>query len=438
MSLEALNSTRTSNYIIVIILVIVFIGSLYSINFIYPKVDPSKPEKVNEEKMTQIRKIGRFGIPFMTLLSFFAACVIVAKMIADGSSDLLTEPRDQYVGIYFLLLIGAILTFMNLTVLKERSINEYIRGKKFSVIGVFMALGVSAIVFGFLDNFGMKLGTEALDDTFVQLFLGPFSTHNKFEKHKQYISENLKLLNNWSGGKWRSVINQLLRCKDDISTLAKSKKFSDNRLNDLVKDINEFVDDGAKPLFIPNEIKALGHGGDDGGGIKEFVKNIKDKYDVIDGSKSMMGNTFSDFIGAILGAAILNLFIYMTSYDGVHTGDDDVDNSFLLSNLNKLGPFMEALFISIGCLVPIFLNIAITRDSTSNNNAKAWVVVGIIGAIMVAMMYLSVTGMKEMTEKDKKNSIKKTIDGLKERLDLQKNKNLDKYVAEFINNIDRA
>ena len=65
-----------------------------------------------------------------------------------------------------------------------------------------------------------------------------------------------------------------------------------------------------------------------------------------------MGNTFSDFIGAILGAAILNLFVYMTSYDGVHTGDDDVDNSFLISNLNKLGPLMEALFISIGCLVP--------------------------------------------------------------------------------------
>ena len=39
-----------------------------------------------------------FGIPFMTLLSFFAACVIVAKMIADGDSDLLTEPRDQYGG----------------------------------------------------------------------------------------------------------------------------------------------------------------------------------------------------------------------------------------------------------------------------------------------------------------------------------------------------
>ena len=83
-------------------------------------------------------------------------------------------PRDQYAGIYFLLLAGVILTVMNFTVLKERSIKEYIKGKKFSVIGAFMALGVSAIVFGFLDNFGMKLGTEALDDTFVQLFLITF------------------------------------------------------------------------------------------------------------------------------------------------------------------------------------------------------------------------------------------------------------------------
>ena len=438
MSIEALNSTRRINYLIVTILIVVFTASLYSINFIYPKKDITKPEKQNEEGMTQVRQIGRFGIPFMTLLSFFAACVIVAKMISDGGSDLLEQPRDQFVGIYFLLLIGAILTVMNLTVLKERSINEYIKGKKFSVIGVFMALGVSAIVFGFLDNFGMKLGTEALDDTFVQLFLGPFSTHNKFKKHKQDIAYNLKLLNNWSGGKWRSVINQLLRCKDDITQFAKSKKFSDNRMHDLVKDINEFVEEGASPLVIPKEIRQLGHGSDEGGGIKEFVKNIKNKYDVIDGSKSMMGNTFSDFIGAILGAAILNLFVYMTSYDGVHTGDDDVDNSFLISNLNKLGPFMEALFISIGCLVPIFLNIAITRDSTSSNNMKAWVVVGVIGAIMVAMMYLSVYGMKDMTENDKKKSIKKTVDGLRGRLDLEKNTNLNEYVNKFINNIDRA
>ena len=55
-------------------------------------------------------------------------------------------------------------------------------------------------------------------------------------------------------------------------------------MNDLVKDINEFVEEGASPLVIPKEIRQLGHGSDEGGGIKEFVKNIKNKYDVIDGS----------------------------------------------------------------------------------------------------------------------------------------------------------
>ena len=45
-----------------------------------------------------------------------------------------------------------------------------------------------------------------------------------------------------------------------------------------------------------------------------------------------------------------------------------------MRNLNKLGPFMEAFFISLGCLIPIFLNIAITRDSMNNNNRRAWMV----------------------------------------------------------------
>ena len=156
--------------------------------FIFNKFYLSKNEKKDKKKQeinTWIQKIGRFLIPLVTLGTFFTACTIVAHIIADGSSDLLSKPRDQYVGIYFLLLIGVILTFMNLTVLKERSIKEYIKGKKFSVIGAFMALGVSAIVFGFIDNFGMKLGTEALDDNFVQMFLGPFSTHKKFGKYEK-------------------------------------------------------------------------------------------------------------------------------------------------------------------------------------------------------------------------------------------------------------
>ena len=416
MSLKTLDFKRTKNFILIFVLVVIFTLSLYSINFIYPKND-NKNDKEKQEQNTWLQKIGRFLIPLVTLGSFFTACTVVAYIIADGSSDLLDAPRDQYAGIYFLLLIGAILTVMNLTVLKERSIKEYIKGKKFSVIGAFMALGVSAIVFGFLDNFGMKLGTEALDDNFVQMFLGPFSTHKKFGNYKEDISENLKRINFWTKGKWRSVINHLFRCKNDIEKLAKSKKFSDNRMDELVKDLNEFIEEGAKPLIIPKELFEKSDAVK-GGGVREYVRNVKQKYDMIDGSKSMMGNTFSDFIGAVLGAAIINLFTYMTSYDGIHTGDENVDNSFLIRNLNKLGPFMEAFFISIGCLIPIFLNIAITRDSMNSNNKRAWMAVSFIGLIMVVMMFLSVKGTSNMTKEDKKNSINKTIDDLKERLDI--------------------
>lgn len=392
-----INKTRNFYFITLIILIILFTGFLYSINYVYPKIEDKQKRKNISENYLQ--KYGRFFIPFGTLLSFFMACTFVAKLINLGSHESLSKPRDQYAGIIFLFLIGCILTYMNLTVLKERSIKEYIKGKKFSVVGVFMALGVSAIVFGFLDNFGMKLGTEALDDTFVQLFLGPFSTHKKFEKYKDLTQKNLSILNRWSNSKWKSVINQLLRNKEDIIEF--SKKKNKKSLNDLVEDIEDFIEDGAIPLIIPKDLSKE-KDGKNNGGVREFVKNVKDKYDLIDGSKSMMGNTFSDFIGAILGAAIINLFTYMTSYDGVDSGDEKVEGSFLIRNLNKLGPFMEAFFISIGCLIPIFLNIAISRDKNSNNNRKAWIVVGGIGIILIIMMYMSVSGMKDMTQNEKK------------------------------------
>ena len=111
----------------------------------------------------------------------------------------------------------------------------------------------------------------------------------------------------------------------------------------------------------------------------------------------------------------------MTSYDGISTGDEKIDNSFLIRNLNKLGPFMEAFFISLGCLIPIFLNIAITRDSMNNNNSRAWTVVSVIGIIMVIMMYFSVFGTKEMELKDKKRSINKTVRDLQDRLAIGEN-----------------
>ena len=437
MDINLLNILRRNYLILLVILVLIFTLSLYSINLIYPKENKQDKENIENKQdkeniENKLKTYGRFLIPLVTLFSFFAACVFVAKLISLGNNKSLSQPRDQYSGIIFLFIIGVILTIMNLTVLKERSVKEYIKGKKFSVIGVFMALGVSAIVFGFLDNFGMKLGTEALDDTFVQLFLGPFSTHNKFTKYKGEIQQNLTILNKWSNSKWKSVINQLLRNKDAIKNFIKSK--NSNSLNDLMRDIDDFTEDGCTPLIVPKDLSKE-HNDKTGGGVHEFIRNVKHKYELIDGSKSMMGNTFSDFIGAILGAAIINLFTYMTTYDGVDSGDETIESSFILRNLNKLAPFMEAFFISIGCLIPIFLNIAINRDKNSNNNNKAWLVVGSVGIIIVFMMYMSVYGIRDMTDKDKKKSIKKTIGSLSERLDIKENSDLHYKLNNFINSI---
>ena len=295
-----------------------------------------------------------------------------------------------------------------------------------------MALGISAIIFGFLDNFGMKLGTDALDDSFLQLFLSPFSVDSRFKEHGNVIQDNLKYVNNWANSKWKSVINQVLRFKDEI---ADASKQNNNSMKDLVEDIKEFMEDGALPLIIPKEIREINN---KKLGTHAFVKNIKEKYEVIDGSKSMLGNTFSDFMGAILGAGIINLFIYMTSYDSVYTGDDNIDNNTLITNLSKYSPFMEALFIALGCLIPVFINIAMTRNDYNTNNRNSWIVLSVISLIIIVMMYYSVFGIKDMTLKDKKNSIKKTMNDLKDRLDItnkKDDKTLNKDIDAFINSL---
>ena len=258
----------------------------------------------------------------------------------------------------------------------------------------------------------MKLGTEALDDSFVYA-LGP-DKRFKEKDQQQSIRSNLERLNNWANGKWRSVINQILRYRDNIQKATEKKIIEPV----LLERIDRFIrEDNAEPLQIPESVKLMGDEA-----VQNFIQSIKQKYDVIDGSKAMMGNTFSDFMGAIIGAAIINLFVYMTSYDGIYTGDDKIDNSFLKKNLNLIAPFMEAFFIAFGCLVPVFLNIAMTRDTNNSNNRNSWIIVSVIAIVTIIMMALSVYGIKEMTLEDKKRSIKKTLTDLKQRLDINNKK----------------
>ena len=74
----------------------------------------------------------------------------------------------------------------------------------------------------------------------------------------------------------------------------------------------------------------------------------------------------------------MNLFVYMTNYDGAFTGDDNIDDNFV-KHLAYYAPFMEAIFIALGCLVPVFLNIAMNRRSEQVEQLYSWVVVGVVG-----------------------------------------------------------
>ena len=406
-----------SNFSYTAILLVIFSAIIYLIKPIYSKTYDSKEEE------DSYKKLSRFAIPTISVLCFFISTFFVASIIQDGNYE--------FAGIYYMILICVIFTILNNTILSSDNIRQYIKGKKFSSVGLIMALGVGSIVFGFLDNFGLKLGTDALDTSFLNIFLGPFSVHNKFTDYQDNIAQNITILNTWSGSKWRSVINQLLRFNKEVKSL---KTQNINGFDDFIEDLDFFLDSekGGGRLMIPEEILAQGKET-----TRVYVRNIKDKYDLIDGSKNMMGNTFSDFIGAILGAAIINLFMYTTAYDGFITGDDEVDESFWVKKYNSYMPFFEAICMAIGCLLPIFINIGMTRSDTNNNKKYAWLIVGIVTLIIVGLMYISVKGVKNLNHNEKVNSMKKTIKDLQDRLDINdKNENeLNQKIDNFVGSL---
>ena len=406
-----------SNFSYTAILLVIFSAIIYLIKPIYSKTYDSKEEE------DSYKKLSRFAIPTISVLCFFISTFFVASIIQDGNYE--------FAGIYYMILICVIFTILNNTILSSDNIRQYIKGKKFSSVGLIMALGVGSIVFGFLDNFGLKLGTDALDTSFLNIFLGPFSVHNKFTDYQDNIAQNITILNTWSGSKWRSVINQLLRFNKEVKSL---KTQNINGFDDFIEDLDFFLDSekGGGRLMIPEEILAQGKET-----TRVYVRNIKDKYDLIDGSKNMMGNTFSDFIGAILGAAIINLFMYTTAYDGFITGDDEVDESFWVKKYNSYMPFFEAICMAIGCLLPVFINIGMTRSDTNNNKKYAWLIVGIVTLIIVGLMYISVKGVKNLNHNEKVNSMKKTIKDLQDRLDINdKNENeLNQKIDNFLGSL---
>jgi len=411
-----------SYYFIITILVIIFSASIYLIKFV--DINEKYNEKNKQNKNINntesiVEKYSPFFLPLVTLMSFFIACFFVSKLLIIG----VPSGKVKYSGIYFIVIITVILIIFNNSVLKEEKIIQYIKGRKFSIVGMLMVLGISALFFGFIDNFGLQLGVEALDNSFLNLFLGPLSVDSRFKKEKKSISKNLQYMNNWANGKWRSVLNQTLRFKEEI------RKIKNPKINDLMEDIDELINEqGGKPMDVPLNVKKQGL-------IGEYIQNIKRKYDLIEGSKAMMGNTFSNVIGALLSSALINIFTYMTKYDGIYSGDEEIDGSFFVSKINSYLPFLEGFFIMIGCLIPVVLNIAMKKDNYNTNNSKSWIILSIIGIIAIIMMFFSVKDSKKMTVKDKENSVRKTLIDLKKRLDITENdKELNNKIDNFVKN----
>lgn len=405
-------------YTAVTVLIIIFTVSLTGIEYVEDFIllrNKEEAENRDNKREKILNKYVPFFLPVIALIAFFISCYFVSKILLKGGG--------KYFGIYFIFIITIILFSLNNTVLKDGKIKKYIKGKKFSIIGMLMISGVSSLVFGFLDNFGLSLGIEALDHKFLQIFLGPFSVDTRFEPEKKVIGKNLIYVNNWANGNWRSIINHVLRFKEKIRKIPGT--------GDLMVDIDHLVNrQGGKPLIIPDRIIDLNL-------TNEFVGNIKSKYDIIEDSKAMIGNTFSNIIGAILGAAIMNMFIYMTKYDSNPTGDDSIDDSIWVKKLSNYLPILQGFFIGIGCLIPVFLAIAMKRDTHNNNNSKAWSFLFLISVVLLVMLFLSVKGVKNMNTKEKKNSLRKTLLDMKQRLNISEKSEsvLNREIDNLIKNI---
>jgi len=360
------------------------------------------------------RKFSFFALPTIIIFSFFTGCYFSSLIVENEVNKI-----DKYCGILYLLLVGFILLLSNFFIFTKERLLKLAAGTKFSKVGLIMVMGIGATIFGFIDNFGMRLGTEALDNLFVQSFLNPLSTHFEFGKYKENIKENFGTINTWTEHDWRQVMNHVLRFEKEIS---KNKNMKD--LSDALKKYH------CKPLNIPKTIL------EDKDKTNRYVDNLRTKYDIINGSKAMLGNSFSNFCAGLLGAGVAGMFTVLTSFDEVTIGDKNLEENFH-EIAEKFKPLIEASFILIGCLIPIVLNIAMKRSDTDHNNTFAWSIIFVILLVILVTMYASYKLTSKMTFSNKKNGIIKTLTNLKLRYYINSNvdKKLNNEIDNFINTI---
>lgn len=389
--------SNTSSYIVIIITLFILSYSLFQINELVCK-------DCNVSNNTT------FLYPFFIIISLFIGFYTSSLIVHNIHTTL-----DKYIGILYLLIVGVILLVSNFIVFDKDQMTKQLSGKKFSKIGVIMLIGIGSIIFGFIDNFGMQIGIDALDDVFVHSFLDPLSNDTRFSKHKKNIEDNLLIMNEWTEHNWRKVIDQVLRHKDDLS--------KDKNYKDIYKVLKDFH---CSPLKLPKEIRS------DDNKSHEYIDNLRDKFDIIYSAKAMLGNTFSNFCAALLSAAVIGLFTFLTAYDeGTDIGDEKLQKKYSDVMLHWT-PVIESIFIVIGCLIPIFLNIAMKYSKYDNSNIYSWMIVFMIVFLIFTMMYFSSKNITTMNSKNKTNGIRNTLNKLKTRYDI--NKQTDNHLNEKINN----
>lgn len=389
-------------YKLLVFCILIFVVSLFSLQFI---------EKYSEENNILVKN-RNFIIPFTTIFSFFVGCYAISNIINQDNK------HEKYYGIYYLIFIAIVFLYVNINFLNKEKMTDYIKGKKYSSFGSILSIGIGALLFGFLDNFGMKLGIEALDDMFILLFLGPFSITNQYKQHQKNIYKNIGIINEWANKDWRRMINQCMRYESEI--------INNKKLSGLANAIQKF---GSKKLDIPESILK------DTQSTNEYVDNIRRKYDIIHDSKAMLGNTFSNVIAALLGGAILNIFVYLTIYDDTNTGDKSINQNYFVRNRENFMPLIEMVFIFTGCIIPIFLHIAMEKSEYVS--IRSWYVIIFVAILMISMMYISYRNIEPMTYEDKINSIVSNLRFSIKRSDLStpKEKEIYEKCENFISNL---
>lgn len=394
--------SNTLNYVVLVSTILLIVYSLFRINGM-----------ICDE--CNVENNFTFTYPFIIVVSLFLGFYTSSLIVHNIHNRI-----DKLAGIFYLLIIGVILLISNFYVFDTELMTKQLAGKKFSKIGVVMLIGIGSIIFGFIDNFGMQIGIDALDDLFVHSFLHPLSNDTRFTKHKINIEDNLLIMNEWTEHNWRKVVDQVLRHKDDLE---KDKKYKD--IYKVLKDFH------CKPLKLPKEIKGDDHL------TNEYINNLRNKFDIIYSAKAMLGNTFSNFCAALLSAAVIGIFTFLTAYDEeTDIGDTNLQKKY--SDIVKhWTPLIEAVFIVIGCLIPIFLNIAMKNSKFDNINHYAWIIVITIVLLIFFMMYFSSKNITTMNSKNKTNGILNTLNKLKVRYNIndKTDQQLNEKINEFIQNI---